>query len=544
MQTFYAADFGVRDGAEISRSLDELCRLLRETPGEKTLIFPAGTYRIRRENRTPVYAPITNTAGRREYARRGDAGMHRFALHLDGIDDLTVEGNGARLMMEGPMTNLAVTRCRNVCIRGLTLDAVCPNLHRLDVLAAEPTRVTFRAHERDTLEKHGRFYDWVGEGYRLSAHKNAWKTWWNASIRPGNERLIYRSSHPIAGATRMEQTQPGVFECRYRIPKDYEPGQRFYVFNTMRIEVGIFASECENLQLEEVTQHFNYSLAFVAQDCQDLTLRRLTFAPQPDSGMEVASLADFIQICMCRGQVRIEDCTFSGACDDCLNVHGIHFQAVRRGRGRLLARFRHPQTWGFNPLHEGDRLRLIDPASLLPIGENRIRTSRLTGPDTIELTLEDPAVPEGKFVLEDADQCPDVLFRNNAVHRIITRGLLLTTAGRVRIENNHFTGTGMSGILLSDDARSWYESGFVRDVTIRGNTFDYCRETPIRILPENRVHRGAVHSGIRILNNRFLSYEGPCITAKSTKDLTIEGNEFACGDPLKTENCTDVQTDF
>lgn len=545
MQTFYASDFGVQDGKDVSRQLDELFHTIRQTAGEKTLVFTRGTYYISRENRNPIHTHITNTAGKREYRAPNEPAVHRFALHLDGIDDLTIEGGGAQFIMRGPMTNLAVTHCRNLMIRGLTLDTADPNLHRLDVVEAGRFHVTFRAHDRDILEKSGRFYNWVGEGYRLSTRKGAETSWWNASIRPGNERLIYRSDHPLAGAFSMKKVGPALYRCRYMIPKNYEPGQRFYVFDTTRYEVGIFADGCENLCLEEISQHFNYSLAFVAQDCRDITLRSLRFQPRPGSGLEVTSLADFIQICMCSGQVTVEDCVFSGACDDCLNVHGIHFSADRKKDGRILAKFRHPQTWGFNPLHAGDHLRFIDPQSMLPLGENRIHTSRLADPYTIELTLEDPsAVPDGNFVIEDADRCPELIFRRNEVDRIITRGLLLTTSGKTVIENNHFTATGMSGILISDDARNWYESGFVRDVTIRGNTFDFCRETPVRILPENRIHRGAVHRGIRILNNRFRSYHGTCITAKSTDDLEIRGNDFACGDPLKTENCGNVRTDF
>lgn len=48
--------------------------------------------------------------------------------------------------------------------------------------------------------------------------------------------------------------------------------------------------------------------------------------------------------------------------------------------------------------------------------------------------------------------CPDVDFVGNEVDRIIIRGLLITTRGKINIENNRFYSTTMSGVLLLDDA--------------------------------------------------------------------------------------------
>lgn len=101
----------------------------------------------------------------------------------------------------------------------------------------------------------------------------------------------------------------------------------------------------------------------------------------------------------------------------------------------------------------------------------------------------------------------------------------------------------MSGILLSDDARNWYESGMCCDVSIRENIFDYCGETPILILPENTVHHGAVHKNIEITNNIFRSYDGVCIFAKSTDYLFIKENQFRDKNYLEAENCTHVIAD-
>lgn len=124
-------------------------------------------------------------------------------------------------------------------------------------------------------------------------------------------------------------------------------------------------------------------------------------------------------------------------------------------------------------------------------------------------------------VIEDIDASPDLTFEHNTMDRIITRGLLLTVRGKVRIRENIFEHTTMNHILISDDAKNWYESGCVRDVVIEGNTFKYCPEHTVCIKPENKRHAGAVHTGVVIRNNTVRT---PSYYVKSADSVQIVGN--------------------
>ena len=105
------------------------------------------------------------------------------------------------------------------------------------------------------------------------------------------------------------------------------------------------------------------------------------------------------------------------------------------------------------------------------------------------------------------------------------RGFLLTTRGKVNIENNTFHRCSMSAILIEDDAEGWFESGPVRDMLIHGNTFLGCG---IDINPHTRSAKPdePVHENIRITDNRF---DGAGVSAKSVKGLTITGNRCPGG---------------
>ena len=137
-------------------------------------------------------------------------------------------------------------------------------------------------------------------------------------------------------------------------------------------------------------------------------------------------------------------------------------------------------------------------------------------------------------MIENITWTPEVKITNSRFERTNTRGLLLTTRKKVLIENNTFYRTGMHAILIANDASSWYESGPVQDVTVRGNTFEECgyNQAPgnyvIAIAPENHqlVPGYRIHRNIRIENNIFKVYDYPILTARSTENLIFTGNEI------------------
>jgi len=105
----------------------------------------------------------------------------------------------------------------------------------------------------------------------------------------------------------------------------------------------------------------------------------------------------------------------------------------------------------------------------------------------------------------------------------------------------------MSAILIAGDANSWYESGYVRDLTIRNNKFIRCAEPVIRIHPENSIANNAVHQNIRIENNEFILRNELIVKAKSTKNLSVKGNTIYAERKLndevaiKTSDCADLK---
>lgn len=541
MTIFNAADYGVMPGWEVTRPLAALLRLVCSAPGPKTLRFEPGTYRIDADACEQHTLYITNTAGDEEYAPGETPHLQSVALYLRGAEQLTIEGNGAVFEILGRATNLAAEDCPGLTISGIEFRHSQPDMHEFRAISVCADCVEYRMDDDTAFDvQDGRLTFTVGS-LRVDAHKDADIANWIGLVREATPDRIERVAHPLQGALGIERTGERTIRVRYADTARFLPGDRLYLYYVRRQYVGMFINRCRDVLLTGIRQRFNYSLALVLQDCENAALRNSIFAPEPGSPRMVASGADFIQACMCRGLLRFEGNYFEGACDDCMNVHGVHLTIQEVCGSRIRVRYMHPQTHGYNPFHAGDEIAFIDSDTMLETGRARLLSSAMNGEHELVLTVDDAGSARAGMAVENASAAPDVIFRSNFISRIITRGLLLTSRGRILVEGNHIRNVNSHFIEISDDANYWFESSMCKDVTIRDNTVECCDLSPILIKPINKVHAGAVHSHIAITGNRFLRHEGSSIWARSVDDLLITGNRCIREPVLTGEHCTDVR---
>jgi hypothetical protein len=108
----------------------------------------------------------------------------------------------------------------------------------------------------------------------------------------------------------------------------------------------------------------------------------------------------------------------------------------------------------------------------------------------------------------------------------------------------------MSAILIADDARSWFESGYVTDVTIEKNRFINCGSPVINIHPENKISikNRFVHRNIFIENNHFTVNKFPVLSVKSSENISFTKNKIEVNgkrkisDLVKFNSCSNVKT--
>lgn len=540
MKIFEAEKYNIRENEDNAEAFEKLFSIIKNTSGEKILRFNRGVYKINSENLTSRKLFITNTAGDKEYSENETPHLQKTALFFNGTKNLTVEGNGAVILISGNTTNIAITDCENIHIDNLEIKHIHPDLHAIKVIKKGGNFIDF-ALDADTLCKEinssPHFYgpDYC---YKVTAHQN---NGYIGLIKPDTPDKVERVRHPFYSSTDVRLLPDGSLRAYYESVPDFSVGSEFYDYCVRRDTAGIFIDKSENIRLTNIAQRYNKSLALVAQDSENIYIDKVEFSPEKGCPRKLCSLADFFQFCMCRGKIAVTDSYFDGAGDDCLNVHGVHYRIKNIDGNTITVSYCHDQTHGFNPLRKGDKIAFIDTETLLEKGTACILDSRMLSEYDIELILDNTQGLSPDDAIEDISAIPEeFVFSGNTMTRIITRGLLITMRGRAIVENNRFVSTTASGILLSDDANFWFESGMCHNVTIRNNIFDYCGETPIRILPENKKHRGAVHKNITVEGNTFISHPPILVTAKSTDNITLSGNIYSDAELIETVDCTNI----
>lgn len=540
MTTVYARDFAIKPDTDVTEKLAALISRLKTTEGEKTVIFEKGVYYIDGEKCEKHMLYITNTVGDKEFSSDETPHLNAVPFYFGEINDMTFDGGDSVFVIDGKVTNVAIENCINITLKNLEIRHKHPDMHELRVMSKTLFSVDFEIDRDSLFESENGKLCFYGKDYRVLADEGALKAHWIGLIREKTPNKIIRTSHPLICALKSRDLCSRKICVYYPNTFRFKTGDRFYLFDVRRQFAGIFINKSKNVTLENIKQRFNYSLALVAQDTENITVENISFSPEKDSARKMASVADFIQLCMCRGKIVIKDSYFEGSGDDLLNVHGIHFKITDIEGKNITVRFMHPQTHGFNPLRSGDTIAYINPETLLEEGSAEIEKSELLNEYEIRLSVSSTKNAVVGKVIEDITACPDLEFTGSISSKIITRGLLITTRGKVNVEGNRFLSSSMSGVLLSDDAKSWYESGMCQDVAIKNNIFDYCGKTPILIKPENSRYDGAVHKNVKICGNTFRNYRGACIKIKNSDNIIIRDNKFDRSKSIRMKNCNNI----
>ena len=521
MKKYFARDYNIVENTDITVGFRAILDDLRAESGEKELIFDKGTYYLTSKNSTKLHLNITNTIGINEWEKGEEINEHFVPIYIDDINNLTIDFSNSTLIIKGVVTNIVITNSTNIKLENVEIQTDNPNLHELKVIDKKPFYTDYELDNESKYEKIGSKYYFVGEDYRLPFKYKTTKTWWICDIKPNTPNKTKRTFHPLL-STKLKEIAPYKFRAYGLNSAKFEIGERLYLYDVRRKDVGIFVDNSKNITLQNIAQRFNYSLAIVCQHTENITIDSVDFTPV--GAKRIVSIADFIQICMCSGDVVVRNSRFEGAGDDCLNVHGFHFKIVDINNDKITVRFMHPQSYGFMPFDVGDELAYIDRTSLIKKGTAKVLGCKMLNEYDIELTVDN--VPNVSLMVENITKTPNLLFENNYLNRIITRGILVTTKGKVVIRNNIFNDNSMSGILLSDDANMWYESGCCNDVLIEGNTFNNSEEYDILIKPENTKFEGYVHNNITIQNNEFNSKIGGGIFVKDSGNVVIKNNKI------------------
>ncbi len=531
------------ENGDMTKKLQTAIEQARNYNGKAVVIkLQNADYNLHRESSSQIVYHISNTASEKE---NPDQTKH-IGLWLKGLKNVTIDGQGARFVTHGGMTSFVIDQCENITLRNFTVTASDPTVPELTVTEVGSNFMTVRIHPQSRYTVKDGHFAFVGDNWTLSDGI--------AQSYDKEKDITWRSWSPLPDLRKAIELEPNLLRFTYDNPPQAKPGTVFQMRDGIRDQACGLIQYSKNITLDGVHLAFLGNFGIVGQMAENITYRNLTFEPEAGSGRTCAGFADFVQMSGCKGKITIENSRFLGAHDDPINIHGTHLAVTGYPASNQIAvKYMHHQTYGFQSFLPGNEIEFIDPHSLMSLAPAKVKKAEMKNKREILLTL-DRNIPQNireikELVVENVTYTPEVLIRDNYFARIPTRGILVSTRRKVLIENNTFFRMQMSGILIADDARSWFESGMARDVTIRNNNFIECGGPVILIAPENDRNEGYVHRNIAITNNRFQLTGSDAVSAKSVDGLKITDNlfltpkAFTLEDLIKTRECKDVTID-
>ncbi|MBJ6367361.1 right-handed parallel beta-helix repeat-containing protein [Snuella sedimenti] len=481
-----------------------------------TVKFASGVYNFYPELAYKAAFNISNTNDAPE-------GLKAVAFYFLEAEHVAFKGMGAEIVFRGKVMETCIRNSKAIRIENISFDYKHPTVSEFEIATVKDHVAEAKIHPDSKFDIVDSMLVWKGEGWEHKAYRLF-------QVFDGKNQRVARKTLPL---DKLRFSKIG--SDKIAIHFDKNPGLKegliYQNRDTFRDYAAIFTEGSEGVVWKDVDVNFMHGMGFVSQFSENITFDGLRVAPKEGSGRTCAAWADILHFSGCKGEILVKNSFLSAANDDAINVHGTHLRIVEAlADNKIKVRFMHPQTYGFKAFNNGDEIEFIRATSLLPYSKAKVVEAKLLNATDMELTLQSslPANIEPNDVVENVTWTPDVTIVDNTITHIPTRGILVTTRGKVRIENNAFLKTQMSAILIADDANSWFESGYVRDVMVKNNKFVDCGSPVINIHPENAevVKGNFVHKNIIITDNQFQITTGILVGAKSTDGIMFANNSI------------------
>ena len=476
--------------------------------------------------------------------------LRRCPILIKGFKNITVDFMGADLIFHDRVQPLTIDSSENITIKNLNIDWDVPIMAQGQIIAVGDNYidVAIKSESPYKIENarlpagaatdgngelgQGKIF-FIGEGWKSELTDTMEFDKETKFIAQGCGDGCLGDGFYSYNATEIN---PGTVRINYKMMRKPTVGNYLALRHSAREHAGTFIVNSKNVTIENLNMFQNAGLGILSQYSENLSFNNVQCIPNAAKNRIFAGHDDGLHFSNCKGQITVDHCRFAGLMDDPINVHGTSVLITEKiSEKKLVCKFIHDQSFGFVWARPGETIGFIENEAMNTLGTGTVQSFTARNAREFEITFKD-ALPVGIAAgdaLENLIWAPNVLIKNNIFGSCRARGVLITTPGKVVIENNIFESSG-SAILISGDTNGWYESGAVKDVLISNNTFNeacltsmfqFC-EAIISIYPEiPKVDKTKpFHRNIRIVNNTFNLFDYPVLYAKSTAGLIFNDN--------------------
>lgn len=515
----------------------ELNRLCESLNDGDTLSFGGITLNITPENIFKKHYFISNN----------DSGEKPIVFPVISKKNITIDGEGADLIFHGEILPFVIDESENICVKNLSIDYANPFYAQADITESDENRLV--------LEFDGKnFYCKVNENGDLcfKGIEDGWEITKNCGLcqefdadtrGPSPYLSAYffytgeKKDHGFLSSMFKDVKAKNIGENRIEFTGDFgfrhKVGNKWVCTYVGRNCPGIFVNNSKDTVLSNIKLYHTATMGVICQLSENITLDKVIADVREGSGRTLSVNADATHFSVCRGKIRIKDSKFVSMMDDACNIHGIYVtNPTKTGNNTFSAAYGHYQLSGINVFKEGDEVAVIDTETTKPLFVATVVKSEVSadGKQITITTCEDiPEIPEG-YVAENLSAAPEIHISGTESGYNRPRGFLLSSAGKTLVENCKFYNI-YCAIQIGGEMLDWFESGGVKDVTIRNNDFTnaaYAGGHVFNIAPKikNRVAAGSFHKKIVIENNSFRLHEKRFINASNIDGLVFRNNTY------------------
>lgn len=517
----------------------EIVEALRNASDGTELIFFPGIYDFYAEGAYEGYfCPVCN--------RSGDK---RVIFPMLRLNDVTINGAGAKFIFHDRVFPFIVQGCRNVTLRDFSIDFSFERCLEGSIeecsddgflLKLDPERCAYCVNEYGNLLLQAGCEVFSSSERRYFIEQRNW----HCFVAVGD--IYYDIVNPPADVIYCdaEIRDNGVY-LRYRpesVKAQFVPGRKVMLnYDELRENDVIFLDSSENVKLSHVRILHGAGMGIVGQLCENVELDHVKVAPE-DDGL-YSTTADAIMLINCSGKVRLDHVHVDRSVDDAVCIMGYYAQIERiTDRSKAVARLMHPSQSGANLFLKGDCLRIWDGKTLSETGSITVKRSYMRDDmSMLFLEFEEEIIEclkPGDY-LENPGRAPEIEITNSVFENF--PGIRLASEKKLVFKGNEVR--NCCGVLVDDLLEYWYEGGFITDMEIENNLFENMKNA-VWVFIARPGESDAMHRNITVRANRFVNCEC-AVDASQTDGLTVCGNILSdVGQPMKISKCRNVTSDM
>ncbi|MDD9267050.1 right-handed parallel beta-helix repeat-containing protein [Paenibacillus sp. GCM10023248] len=261
-------------------------------------------------------------ATKEQYCISGTASMldirdhtKRIGMHIKGMSNITIEGNGALFVYHGKMVPIVVDESQDIEIKRVSIDYERPTVSEMIVEAVHETAVDYAIHPDSWYAIEGNQLVWMGQGWRSSSGP--------AQVTDPHTGRTWRTGNPVTEASHAEELESYKVRLHYNRRHEAMPGHIYLMWEDSRDQAGTIVVRSKNIVFDQV--HYGYAPGYglTAQYSDNLTLQHLHFAPREGTGRTAAAFSAFVRMIHCTGKLGIYHNNFSGSHGDAVQVYGM-----------------------------------------------------------------------------------------------------------------------------------------------------------------------------------------------------------------------------